>query len=222
MKYPLSMVQMPLHNFIRWRRPNGTYIDFETMDGKETDDVYYVSRWAIPQKFIGSPGVLTTMSSTQLLAYEYFGIAIATTWKHDYSHAIVEYQKSIATDATLGDAANNLAWLYAVAPDPQYRDGRKAVEYARRAVALFPNGDWLDTLACAYGQAGDFRAAIDAETRALQSAWAPAGSDVLGDLAVLKSGHPCEDPKFATDPRPFRQGTPMPSGVLSKDANAIH
>ena len=42
MKYPLAMVQMPKHNFIRWLRPAGGYIDFETMDGKETaDDSYY-------------------------------------------------------------------------------------------------------------------------------------------------------------------------------------
>src|ERR1019366_2983870 len=35
MKYPLAMVQMPLHNFVRWKRPGGGYIDFETMDGKQ-------------------------------------------------------------------------------------------------------------------------------------------------------------------------------------------
>jgi hypothetical protein len=175
MKYPLSMVQMPLHNFIRWRRPNGGEIDFETMDGKETDDDYYSARWRIPPKFIGRPGVLTTMSRPQLIAYEHFGIAISTTWKQNYSGAIMEYEKSIATDATLGDAANNLAWLYAVVPDPHYRDGKKAVEYAKQAVAILSNGDWLDTLACGYGQARYFQAGIDAENQALQIGGHPQG-----------------------------------------------
>lgn len=222
MKYPLSMVQMPLHNFVRWHRPNGGYIDFETMDGEETDDNYYAGHWGIPAKFIGTPGVLTTMTSAQLLAYEDFAIAIATTWKHDYPGAIAEYEKSIATDATLGDAANNLAWLYTVVPDPKYRDGQKAVAYALKAVAISENGDWLDTLACAYGLAGNFQAGIDTEKRALRVGWAPSGSDISGDLALLTKGHTCEDPKFAIDPRPFRQGIPMPHGILNKDANSIH
>jgi hypothetical protein len=222
MKYPLSMVQMPLHNFIRWRRPSGGYIDFETMDGKETDDNYYAALWRIPPKFVGRPGVLTTMSSGQLLAYEHFGIAIAISWKHDYPGTIAEYQKSIAVDATLGDASNNLAWLYTVVPDAKYRDGQKAGEYALRAVAISANGDWLDTLACAYGLAGDFQAGVDTEKRALQVGWAPSGSDISGDLALLSSGHTCEDPKFGVDPHPFRQGIPTPVGILNKDANSVH
>jgi tetratricopeptide (TPR) repeat protein len=222
MKYPLSLVQMPLHNFIRWNRPSGGYIDFETMDGKETDDNYYAARWGIPRKFIGMPGVLTTMTRTQLSAYEYFGIAIATTWKHDYSSAVAKYKESIRVDATLSDAANNLAWLYTVVPDVHYRDGLRAVEYAQKAVALLPNGDLLDTLACAYASAGNFQAGIDAENRALQVGWAPQGSDISSDLASIKSEHPCSDPKFGIDPHPFRQGSPMPQGVLKKDANAIH
>jgi len=72
-KYPLAMVQMPLHNFIRWKLPGGGYIDF----GKQTDDNYYEVLWGIPPKFVGTPGVLTAMSDAQLLAYEYFGVAIS-------------------------------------------------------------------------------------------------------------------------------------------------
>ena len=73
MGYPLAMVDLPGHNFIRWKRPDGTFLDFETMDGKETDDQYYISGWGIPPSFLGTPGVLTTMTPSQLTAYEYFG-----------------------------------------------------------------------------------------------------------------------------------------------------
>jgi hypothetical protein len=48
MKYSLSMVQMPLHEFIRWHRAKGGYIDFETMDGIETNDDDYVQAWVSP------------------------------------------------------------------------------------------------------------------------------------------------------------------------------
>jgi tetratricopeptide (TPR) repeat protein len=222
MKYPLPMVQMPLHNFIRWLRPGGGYIDFETMDGRETDDSYYQALWGIPQKFVGTPGVLTTMNKTQLLAYEHFGVAISYTWNHDIRHAIAEYEKAIQVNASLGDSANNLSWLYAVIPDAAYRDGPKAIALGQQAVAIFPNGDWLDTLACAYGTAGDFPKGIDAEHKAIQAGWAPQGSDLGRDLALLSSGRACDDPMFGVDPHPFRPSHPTPTKVSNKDANALH
>jgi hypothetical protein len=211
MQYPLAMVQMPLHNFIRWLLPGGGYIDFETMDGKVTDDKYYQARWGVPRKFIGTPGVLTSMSKSQLLAYEHFGVAIVYTWKNDIPRAIAEYETSMSVDSTLGNSANNLAWLYAVVPETKFRDGQKAVSYAMRAVALFPNGDWLDTLACAYGTAGDFAEGIAAEQRAIRAGWAPQGSAMRKDLALLSSGHPCMDAAFGIDPHPFRPRHPMPA-----------
>jgi len=222
MAYPLAMVQMPLHNFIRWLLPGGGYIDFETMDGNQTDDGYYRELWGIPEKFVGTPGVLTSMSNAELVAYEHFGIAISFVWKNDIPHAIAEYEKSIAVDSSLGDSANNLAWLYAVVPDIKFRDRQKAISYAQKAVALFPNGDWLDTLACAYGTAGNFAEAVETENRALRAGWAPQGSDMRGDLALLNSRHTCEDAMFGVDPHPFRPSYPIPAGILNKDANAVH
>lgn len=222
MKYPLAMVQMPLHNFIRWKLPDGGYIDFETMDGKETDDNYYEALWGIPPKFVRTPGVLTTMSNAQLLAYEYHDVAISYTWKNDIPTAITEYEKAISIDATLGDSANNLAWLYAVVPDVKFRDGKKAIVYARQAVSISQNGDWLDTLACAYGADGDFGEGIAVEKRAKLAGWAPSGSDILGDLNKLSARLPCEDPAFGIDPHPFRPSQPTPARALNKDANAIH
>jgi tetratricopeptide (TPR) repeat protein len=162
------------------------------------------------------------MTPTQLIAYEHFGIAIAKTWKSDYPGAIASYEKSIAIDATIADSANNLAWLYTVVPDPKHRDAKKAVGYAQKAVAILPDGDSLDTLACAYGLAGDFQAAIDTDNRALQVGWAPQRSNIAGNLKMFKVGRTCEDPKFGIDPRPFRPGVPQPIGILSKDFNALH
>ena len=34
---------------------------------------------------------------------------------------------------------NNLAWLYATAEDPLFKDGKKAIEYAQTAMVLAPN-----------------------------------------------------------------------------------
>jgi hypothetical protein len=82
-------------------------------------------------------------------------VALTYSWKNDIPNAIAEYQGAIAVDATLGDSANDLGWLYAVVLDIKFRDGQKAVFRARQAVSIFPGSDWLDTLACAFGAAGN-------------------------------------------------------------------
>jgi tetratricopeptide (TPR) repeat protein len=217
MKYPLFLVQMPLHNFIRWQRPRGGYIDFETMDGKETNDDYYAAIWGIPKTFIGVSGVLTTMNSEQLLAYEHFGIAISYTWKHDYTNAISEYERAISIDATLSESENNLAWLYTVVPDTTLRNGPKAVVHGENAAAILADSDVLDTLACAYGLAGDASRAVATEDRAIQVHWAPQGSDLSKDLALLSAGNTCEDSTFGMDPHPFRPSSQTLSPAHIRD-----
>jgi hypothetical protein len=208
MKYPISMVDLPMHNFVRWNRPDRSYIDFETMDGVQTDDSYYQSHWGIPVSFLGMPGVLTTMTQGQLLAYHYFTTALAIVWKHDYPAAIAVYKTAISTDSTLNDAANNLAWTYTVVPAAGLRDAQQAVTYAAQAVSILADGDTLDTLACAQGLAGKFAEAVQTENRAIQVNWAPQGSSLSSDLALLKAMQICRDPNFGTDPRPFRPASP--------------
>jgi tetratricopeptide (TPR) repeat protein len=60
------------------------------------------------------------------------------------------------------DTLNKAAWVLATAPDPRARDGKEAVEFARRAAALSGQKDpaVLDTLAAAYAEAGRFSDAI--------------------------------------------------------------
>lgn len=55
---------------------------------------------------------------------------------------------------------NNLAWLYATAEDPKYRDGKKAVKIAHEAMVLSPNDHHIwSTLAEAYYVSGDYKKA---------------------------------------------------------------
>jgi hypothetical protein len=221
MGYPLAMVDMPGHNFIRWKRPDGTYIDFETMDGKETNDEYYISRWGIPQSFLGIPGVLTTMTGSQMIAYEYFGVALSRSWKHDYPGTIASYVKAISVDSTLNDSANNLSWFYTVVPETKLRSPERAVSYGQQATAIFANGDTLDTLACAYGLSGDFTNAIKTEQKAISAGWTPQGSNLSGDLTILQAHQLCQDPDFGRDKSPFRQTPVVPQSVRGKAGDEV-
>ncbi|UCG58872.1 MAG: protein kinase, partial [Phycisphaerales bacterium] len=68
------------------------------------------------------------------------------------------YTIRIEQDPNDGGAHNNLAWLYAANPQAEFRDGAKAVEHATKACELtnWKNPNWIDTLAGAYAEKGDF------------------------------------------------------------------
>jgi tetratricopeptide (TPR) repeat protein len=60
---------------------------------------------------------------------------------------------------------NNLAWLYATAEDPAFRDGEKAIRLAQKAMVLAPNDHHVwSTLAEAYYVTGQYEKAHRAIT----------------------------------------------------------
>jgi tetratricopeptide (TPR) repeat protein len=204
MHYPIHLVDLPTHNFVRWDIGSGKSVNYETMDGMVTDDNYYRENWRIPSKFVGKGGVLNSMTKTETFAYHDGTVAIAWSWRGDYQRMVEIYQRSISRDPTRAFSANNLAWFYAAAPKSELRNGQKALKYARHAVHLYPDGDNLDTLACAYAQTGDFKRARSTIVKALSVGYVPFESNLAEDLALFKQRKTCNDDKFGVDQQPFR------------------
>jgi tetratricopeptide (TPR) repeat protein len=82
--------------------------------------------------------------------------------KKDYTSAKADYENAIASDPTYWSAYNDYAWLLATCPDEQIRNGKRAVELLQRVLrAAHESPAYLDTLAAAYAEFGDFSKAIE-------------------------------------------------------------
>jgi tetratricopeptide (TPR) repeat protein len=101
-----------------------------------------------------------------------------------YSAAIEHYNLAIAGNPTWVVPVNSLARLLSMAPDPQLRNGPKALELAQRACQAtnFENPVFLETLAAAYAENGRFDEAVAAAQKALAIMQAAGQKDAVVTL----------------------------------------
>jgi len=90
----------------------------------------------------------------------------------------------------------NLARVLATAPDPKLRDGKRALREATKAVDMikYRDGRFLDTLAAAHAEAGEFDKAVETQQKAIDD---PEFMKDEGDAARQRL-------KLYRDKKPFR------------------
>jgi tetratricopeptide (TPR) repeat protein len=88
----------------------------------------------------------------------------------DHRSAASDAAEAVRLDDTDPGALNMRAWVLSVCPDDDYRNGKKALELAKKAVRLTEekNPMYLDTLACVHAEIGDFKEAVELSRKALE------------------------------------------------------
>ncbi len=116
---------------------------------------------------------------------------------------IADRKEVVALDKNNSQNLNRLAWILASSANNAVRDGKAAVGTAKQAVALTASKDpyVLDTLACAYAAAGDFKEAVATQEKVIALLKAPPKSVFHERLDLYKQN------------KSYRVPTQEPGGV---------
>lgn len=94
-------------------------------------------------------------------------LAVIAMHRKDLTEAVAHLKEEVRLDPKRTDTADVLAWLLATHPDASVRDGKTAVDLARRCVEADPKrARFHDTLGAALAETGAFEKAAEAARRA--------------------------------------------------------
>src|SRR5262249_49926983 len=118
--------------------------------------------------------------------------------QRQYAEAERAYLRAVEAQPPVVDAYYLLARLLATCPDDKVRDGKRAVEYATTACNRtgWKKPHYLDTLAAAHAEAGQFEEAIRYQKRALEDPAFNArfGREAGRRLELSRQGKPFRGP----------------------------
>jgi serine/threonine-protein kinase len=88
-----------------------------------------------------------------------------------YAAAVRDHMEALKRDPRHAGTFNLLAWVWSTCPDPDVRNGSRARECATRACELseWSEPGFLDTLAAAYAECGEFDEAMKWQEKAIEN-----------------------------------------------------
>ena len=88
----------------------------------------------------------------------------------DFAKAVRDHTEVLKREPNHAATFNYLAWIWCTAPEPNVRNGRRALECATRACELteWSSPGFVDTMACAHAEMGQFSDAIKWGQKAIE------------------------------------------------------
>jgi tetratricopeptide (TPR) repeat protein len=108
--------------------------------------------------------------------------------------ASVDLSKAVQLDPNDANSLNALARIYASAPDPRLRDGKKAADLATRACELsgWNNFEHVESLAAACARNGDYEKAAKWQSKVIEMAGSNANAGMQDRLDAYEHRRPIE------------------------------
>jgi tetratricopeptide (TPR) repeat protein len=131
-----------------------------------------------------------------------------------HAEAVADYERALKIEPADPGMLNNFAWVLATSPSDKLRNGRRALELAKKASELTGHkaAHILSTLAAAYAETGDFRSAIDWSQKAVAAGSPDQKGELAQELASYRGGKPWRESQSpGTKPtKPARKKSPSP------------
>ncbi len=193
---PIKIVELPRHNFIRWKLPSGESINWEVIEGKYHPQVNTLSCYYHLAEMDNSSrnNYLIDWTNNDVLSYYYTLRASTFDYNPTYKNPIKakrDYEKAIKLSSSRPYAFNNYVWMFVVYDDLQNEfDLKKLIKYIDHAIALQNNLNFYDTKAAVYAQTKDFKRAIKCIKNGLQVKYDPDNAKVDAEkhLSWFKQG----------------------------------
>jgi tetratricopeptide (TPR) repeat protein len=165
---PLQMIEVPDHNFVRWRLDRDVHLNWDTNYGfAKFSDTEYAARYGVRKEHIDNGVYLADMSVDNVVGYFSFVRGLTFQGLKRLPEAVAEYRVAIPMYPKSPSARNNIAWLFVSDRGVQLIVSKdEALRFALEACSLHRSDSNLDTLACVHAEHGDFASAIACETEA--------------------------------------------------------
>jgi tetratricopeptide (TPR) repeat protein len=171
---PIHMIEIPEHNFVRWRIDERDYINWDNNTARVYADYDFrngltaTSKTKITAEEETNGHFMQDMTQDQIKGY-YITLAAETLKEgKKFLQAESYYREAIKYRPYSSLALNNLSWMYLTVADfKSEKNYQEALRLSKIVDGLSPNDlNYRDTYGCACAAVGDFAKAIELERSA--------------------------------------------------------